>query len=161
MDEPAFASQHPPDVVEQVMRALRTYVGSVETYMESMRTIRRMHRTDLGALATVMDHATRGVLVTPTELGGAIGLSTSATSSMLDRLERSGHVIRARHPDDRRSIVIEVTPLTLQMGYEIFGRLGQATASVMDDYSAQELHLIARFLEQVSTASVAASQPDD
>jgi DNA-binding MarR family transcriptional regulator len=152
--------QHSRETVDMVMRALRTYAGSVENYMAGAGGDQRLHRTDLGALAVIMDQTSRGVLVTPTQIGHRMRLSTSATTSMLDRLERSGHVVRSPHPHDRRSVVLEVTPLTHQVGREVFGRLGQATAAAMQEYDPSQLEVIASFLERVAqvTDEVAAGQ---
>ncbi|MFC4785019.1 MarR family winged helix-turn-helix transcriptional regulator [Nocardioides sp. MAHUQ-72] len=145
-----------PAVAAAVVRALRTYSGAVDTYVESMRHAHEMHRTDLSALAVVMDRTARGESVTPREIGRAINLSTSATSAMLDRLERVGHVRRLPHPEDRRSVVIEITDSARRAGRDIFGRLGAATEAVMANYTDDELRLVTRFLDDVARASLEA-----
>lgn len=163
METPPPHAAGPPALgveAEAVVRGLRSYAGAVDTYLDGVRGRRHLNRSDLTALAVVMDQGTRGHLVTPTDLGKAVHLSTSATSSMIDRLERSGHLTRRQHPDDRRSVVVEVTDETRRMGGEIFGRLGRATVEVIDDYSPAQLRLIAEFLERVAAAA-AAIAPED
>jgi DNA-binding MarR family transcriptional regulator len=44
------------------------------------------------------------------ELVAATGQRPSTLTGVLDRLERYGLVARAPHPDDRRSVVVELTP---------------------------------------------------
>ena len=48
--------------------------------------------------------------VTPTELSSLMALPPTTVSSMIARLERRGHVRRARNPADARSYRIELSP---------------------------------------------------
>jgi DNA-binding MarR family transcriptional regulator len=97
-----------------------------------------------------MDQTSRGQRVTPRDLGAVINLSTSATSSMLDRLERAGHITRKQHPHDRRSVVVEITELALQTGGRIFGQLGGATDALMSRYSDEDIMVVVGFLEELN-----------
>jgi len=47
---------------------------------------------------------------TPKRAGELLELSTGATTSLLDRLERHGHLERRPNPGDRRSILVHLTP---------------------------------------------------
>jgi DNA-binding MarR family transcriptional regulator len=49
------------------------------------------------------------VSATPTELARDLGLSPTTVSAMVDRLVRKKQVRRARHPEDGRSYVLELT----------------------------------------------------
>jgi DNA-binding MarR family transcriptional regulator len=122
----------------------------MDAYIASMSQAHRLHRTDLNALAVVMDQTSRGQRVTPRDLGAVINLSTSATSSMLDRLERAGHITRKQHPHDRRSVVVEITELALQTGGRIFGQLGGATDALMSRYSDEDIMVVVGFLEELN-----------
>ena len=46
---------------------------------------------------------------TPKHLSAELGLTTSAVTALLDRLEGAALIRRAPHPNDRRSVVIELT----------------------------------------------------
>jgi DNA-binding MarR family transcriptional regulator len=46
----------------------------------------------------------------PSELASELELSSGAMTSRLDRLEQAGYVRRRPDPDDRRGVVIELTP---------------------------------------------------
>jgi DNA-binding MarR family transcriptional regulator len=48
--------------------------------------------------------------VRPTELAQSLMLTSSGTTKRLDRLERSGLVVRRHDKDDRRALLIELTP---------------------------------------------------
>lgn len=133
-----------------LVQALRTYSVTMDAYIASMSQAHGLHRTDLNALAVVMDQTNRGHRVTPRDLGATVNLSTSATSSMLDRLERAGHITRRQHPHDRRSVVVEITELALQTGGRIFGQLGGATEGLMNRYSDEDIAVVVRFLEELN-----------
>jgi DNA-binding MarR family transcriptional regulator len=46
---------------------------------------------------------------TPKQVAEFLELSTGATTSLVDRLEAAGTLVRRAHPTDRRSIVLHVT----------------------------------------------------
>lgn len=140
-------------LTDDVMRSLRLYVGAVETYIAAASHARHLHRTDLTALSIVMDQSHRGVPVTPGVLSRAVKLSASATTSMIDRLEKAGHVVRATHPDDRRSVVIELTERAEETGDHLFRPLADATETIMSSYTPEQLQLVVRFLDDLTHAA--------
>lgn len=50
-----------------------------------------------------------GAATTPGELGRQLGLTTGATTNLLDRIEAAGLVRRTPNPADRRSVLLEAT----------------------------------------------------
>lgn len=153
------ASNPPPDpelAHLRVIRALRRYSTESELYVGAAGRGGDMHRTDLNGLALVMDWGFDGQPATPGRIGAALGLSAPATSALLDRLERAGHVTRTPHPDDRRSVVVTVTEHAMTVGGAMFRSLADHLAPVVASRTPEELALIAAFLEEVGTATAAA-----
>lgn len=144
------------DDARRVVRALRRYTTESDLYVATAGRESEMHRTDLNGLALVMDWGLQGQPATPGRLSAAMHLSAPATSAMLDRLERQGHVTRGPHPDDRRSVVVEVTDHALDVGGRMFGHLAERLRPVLDSRSDEELALIAAFLEEAGAATEAA-----
>jgi DNA-binding MarR family transcriptional regulator len=62
--------------------------------------------SEINALANLADGRGRTV----SQLGAAVGARPTTLTSILDRLERRGHVIRGSRPGDRRSVLIELSP---------------------------------------------------
>ncbi|WP_167736578.1 MarR family transcriptional regulator [Nocardioides sp. 1609] len=157
---PATSSRRPDpgrsDAARRVTRALRRYATESDLYVAAAGRESAMHRTDLNGLALVMDFGLQGEPATPGRLSAAMHLSAPATSAMLDRLERQGHVTRSPHPDDRRSVVVDVTDHALDVGGRMFARLAAHLAPVLDGRTDEELALIAAFLEEVGEATNAA-----
>lgn len=46
---------------------------------------------------------------TASELAAATGTRPTTLTSVLDRLERRGHIVRGRRPGDRRAVLIQLT----------------------------------------------------
>ncbi len=62
--------------------------------------------SEINALANLADGRGRTV----SELGAATGARPTTLTSVLDRLERRGHISRGSVPGDRRAVLIELTP---------------------------------------------------
>ena len=61
--------------------------------------------SEINALANLADGRGRTV----SELGAAVGTRPTTLTSVLDRLERRGHITRGPRPGDRRAVLIELT----------------------------------------------------
>ncbi|MFI6793160.1 MarR family winged helix-turn-helix transcriptional regulator [Nonomuraea sp. NPDC050383] len=61
--------------------------------------------SEINALANLADGRGRTV----SELGAAVGARPTTLTSVLDRLERRGHITRGTRPGDRRAVLIELT----------------------------------------------------
>ena len=61
--------------------------------------------SEINALANLADGRGRTV----SELGTAAGTRPTTLTSVLDRLERRGHITRGTRPGDRRAVLIELT----------------------------------------------------
>jgi MarR family transcriptional regulator, organic hydroperoxide resistance regulator len=61
--------------------------------------------SEINTLANLADGQGRTV----SELGAAVGSRPTTLTSVLDRLERRGHISRGTRPGDRRAVLIELT----------------------------------------------------
>lgn len=99
-------------------------------------------RTEFDAL----DELSHQGPLTPGELGVALSLTSGSVTAMVDRLERLGWARRERHPDDRRKVVVELTPEAERVGEEQIGPLVVAMEAAAAEFSAKEQRVIERFL---------------
>jgi DNA-binding MarR family transcriptional regulator len=67
-----------------------------------------MHPSDARVLFLLA--AADGEGVTPKQAAEDLELSTGAMTSLIDRLERRGHIERHPNPLDRRSVIVHLTP---------------------------------------------------
>jgi DNA-binding MarR family transcriptional regulator len=68
-----------------------------------------VHSSDAAALMQITAAEDRGAPLTQTQLAKRIGLTTPATSSLLNRLEDGGHIERHRSRADRRVVTLRST----------------------------------------------------
>ena len=64
-----------------------------------------LNASEINALANLADGRGRTV----SQLGAAAGTKPTTLTSVLDRLERRGHITRTTRAGDRRSVLIELT----------------------------------------------------
>lgn len=64
-----------------------------------------MTASEINALANLADGQGRTV----SQLGAAVGTRPTTLTSVLDRLERRGHITRNTRAGDRRSVLVELT----------------------------------------------------
>lgn len=140
------------DIHESVSDALRAFSVEMEQYIHAGAGAAAIHRTDLTALTHAVLAAQAGATLTPGELASRMSLSPSATTSMLDRLEAAGHVVRSRDSADRRVVTVRVTDRAEDTGYRIFVPLARALETVMTGYTPAELAVVLRFLEDAAAA---------
>lgn len=134
---------------------LRTLTVESDRFAEMFGEVHGMHRTDLNALAVIMDATRSGAPVTPTALADALHLSYSATTSVVDRLERSGHVSRDRSAADRRKIELRMRDSARELGAAFFAPLRAEYVEAWKDMSDDERAVVARFLRASIEATVA------
>ncbi|HEX4212678.1 MAG TPA: MarR family transcriptional regulator [Candidatus Dormibacteraeota bacterium] len=101
-----------------------------------------LHDTQLRAV----DQLLRSEHLSPGDLSRRLGLSTGATTALIDNLEQLGHARRRPHPEDRRRVVLEATEHARQEGGQAFRPLGATFAAMLEGYDRQELEAIDRFL---------------
>lgn len=138
---------------QAVSDALRTFSVEMEQYIHAACEAAALHRTDLSALSHAMDATYTGARLTPGELASRMSLSPSATTSLLDRLETAGHIVRSRDSADRRVVTVTITEKAEQTGYRAFVPLARAFVGVMTPYTETELGTILGFLEQIGAAT--------
>lgn len=113
-----------------------------------------LHPTDMTALSLVETAARAGAPMTPGSLARALNLSASATTSVLDRLEKAGHLARERHPDDRRRVELRMKPRARVLAAEFFLPLARELTSEWQDMSTRERQVVVEFLRRTIAATV-------
>jgi DNA-binding MarR family transcriptional regulator len=108
-----------------------------------------LNPTDLKCI----DIARREPDLTAGRIAEVTGMSTSAVTTLLDRLERRGFVERRRDPADRRRVYVHLTGEHDRQLAETFAPLGAMTSALLDEYSEDQLRLILGFLDRLTTGS--------
>ncbi|MEU9731866.1 MarR family transcriptional regulator [Streptomyces sp. NPDC048002] len=86
------------------------------------------------------------------ELGEPLGMSPRNMTVLVDGLEKEGLVRRVVHPSDRRVKLVELTPAGRQFVELHLGPSHDATASLFDDFTAEERGELLRLLMKTADA---------
>jgi DNA-binding MarR family transcriptional regulator len=77
-------------------------------------------------------------------LAEASGLTTAAVTAVIDRLERAGYARRVGDPQDRRRVLVELTPLARERAEVIWGPF-EIFREVLGAYTVEQLELLRDF----------------
>ncbi|MFD4637612.1 MarR family winged helix-turn-helix transcriptional regulator [Lentzea sp. NPDC058436] len=127
---------------------LRALVMESNRFLEIFSAAHELHPTDMTALNLIMTSP-----MTPGTLAKALNLSASATTSVLDRLEKAGHVTRERDPQDRRRVELRVLDAATALAATFFQPLAREYASAWERLSPEHRRVVAGFLAATTEAT--------
>jgi DNA-binding MarR family transcriptional regulator len=138
-----------------VITSLRELSSQLDHLDEAAATHYGLNRTDMRAL----DILGREGPLAPTELAHRVGFTTGGITTVIDRLQRAGYVVRRPDDTDRRRLLIEVTDATRERDRVVFGGLFQLAETIASGYKDRDLQTIRGFIDEISqaTASYAAT----
>src|SRR6187399_2560505 len=128
-------------IIGELGRALQAYQRSTQAFDDEVGRVLGLNPVDLRCL----DWLTEGPLAA-SRLAEATGLSSAATTAMIDRLERKGFVRRVRHEADRRQVLVELTDEGQARTWAIYGRLAAQGQGLFATYDRPALE---RMLESL------------
>jgi DNA-binding MarR family transcriptional regulator len=149
----------PPDFDEADQRRLRLVhqLRAISVELDLARaefaSSAGLHATDVRALIHLLDADRAGQPATPGWLAGQLGLTSAATTALIDRLEGAGHVRRQRSAQDRRKVELQVTAEAVALGWDFFGPLLTGMMHAMAPFGPAELDTVGRFLSAVGAAA--------
>ena len=132
------------DLVEQVILGARQYGISTVLFRNLVGEHLGVNVTDMECLGLLFF---KGV-ATPSELASYTGLTSGATTAMLDRLEAGGLIERRPNPEDRRGTLIHLLKSGAEKVAPWFASARQAQNALVSSYSENELQIIADFFER-------------
>jgi MarR family transcriptional regulator, organic hydroperoxide resistance regulator len=140
---------------EQLVQGLRAF-GSTQTELGRLfARSRRMHTTDAAAIVEILTAEDHGRPLTPARLAERVGLTTGATSTLLNRLEAAGHIRRSREHSDRRIVTLHSTPAIHAAADAFFAPLAGRLDAAANAYSAEDLQLVNEVVDRLRMAMAA------
>jgi DNA-binding MarR family transcriptional regulator len=134
------------DVRSELVRLLQRYVVEAVRLGRDFAVRHHMHPTDWAALLAVIQGDRAGRPLTPGELGQRLGISSGATTAVVDRLERAGHVRRRRDDHDRRRLTLHRAESATALLRTFSEPLDAAMDAIIVGYAGAELDVVQRFL---------------
>lgn len=147
----ASASTEGPTAVD-VLNALRRYRVAEHAMRRRTRVAMGMGETDLLAVHHLLEAQHAGQVVTAKDLARHLDISSASTSVLLDRLVRSGHVMREGHPSDRRMVVVVATARADREVRATLGAMHSAMLEVARGLDPAELRAVHAFLGRIGEA---------
>jgi len=96
--------------------------------------------------------------LTSGELSTRTGLTTGATTRLIDRLERAGYVRRTADPGDRRKVVVEPVDGALAGVEDIVGPARRGIAEVLARYTPEQQEVLFDYFTRAAPAYRVASE---
>src|SRR3984893_691075 len=131
-----------PELIEQILEQLSVMTVDVEELTGATANFVRLNRTDFHALQVLS--SSRGM--TAGELARALRVTTGATTRVIDSLVAAGHAHREWDPEDRRRILVSVTPTAQRALEGSLLALREDLRKALSGYSESELNAVLRFV---------------
>ena len=131
-------------ILQRVVTEMRALSTDFDAMDEATAAFFGVNRTD----SRCMDILSRRTAMGMGELARAMGLSTAAATTVVDRLVRAGHVRRMPDSRDRRRIQVQLTPAAQRRGQRVFENMIRTGTSLLESYSSTDLELVAEFIER-------------
>ena len=88
------------------------------------------------------------------QLATATGLTSGATTALIDRLERAGYVERFDDPADRRRVLVRIRKGSIDEIAKVYGPMQKRMFALWSGYKEAELAVIEDFLSRSLALSV-------
>ncbi len=134
------------ELVDRVNRSAREYGISTVLFRHAVGERLGVNVTDMECLALIFFKG----LSTPSELARYTGLTSGATTAMLDRLEKARLIERRPNPNDRRGTWIVLTTERNQEMDALFTPEREAITKLNRGCSEAELGIIADYLSKLA-----------
>lgn len=142
-------TRHRQAVIAELGTAMQAYQRSNAEFDDEVGRLLDLNPTDLRCLDWLV-----GGRMTAGELSRATGLSSPATTSMIDRLERKGFVRRVRQADDRRQVLVELTEDGTARVWRLYGPLVEEAARLFERFTRAELETMLDLVKRMQALAV-------
>src|SRR5262245_51192871 len=127
-------------LITEIAAAVHAYQRSVAAFDEAVAARLGLNHSDIRCLDCLADGPK-----TAGEIKDTTGLSSAATTTLLDRLEHRRFIRRARGTTDRRTVVVEMTPFGIKQTKKLYEPLLRSGADLLKALSDDQLQLLRDF----------------
>jgi DNA-binding MarR family transcriptional regulator len=135
-------SRRKRQVFEELIDEVRRSQSATDRFDQAVADAIGLNRTDMRCL----DVIDREGPIPAGRLADATGLTTGAITTVLDRLERAGHARRVRDPDDRRRVLVELTPEAQRHANSFYAEHAALAEGLYQRYTESQLELLLEFV---------------
>lgn len=132
------------DLEQRALTAVRDYGVNLTQFRNAMSEWAGLNATDMECLRLLFQKG----IATPSELARYTGLTSGATTAMLDRLEKADLIERRPNPNDRRGTLIVPEKSSAEKMASWFASARKAQDELISSYSESELEIIVDVFER-------------
>lgn len=132
------------ELKKRALAAVRDYGVNLTLFRNAVSEWAGINVTDMECLRLLFLKGT----ASPSELAKHTGLTSGATTAMLDRLEKAGLIERRPNPDDRRGTLIAAAESSAEKAASWFESARKAQDELISSYSAEDLEIISDVFER-------------
>jgi len=127
------------ELVSALSVAARRYTAAYALFNQVLADHFGLHPTDVQCLNLL---SLESGAVTIGRVGELTGLSTGASTRLVDRLERAGYVTRKRDRTDRRRVLVTTVPERMAAFGQVWDDLTDDWWEMFDDYDEERLGML-------------------
>ncbi len=146
------AGRPDPERLEELIDAVRRYRTAEIAMRGRSRDSMHLGRSDMTALRLLLRARQTGTPLSAAALARELGISTAATTVLVDRLAKSGHAERRPSATDGRGVEIWPTATTDEQVRATMGVLHERMMATVAALSPEESVVIHRFLGDLGRA---------
>jgi MarR family transcriptional regulator, organic hydroperoxide resistance regulator len=139
------------------MQALRDWAVTFAELNQHLAAWMGLPGSDANALGHIVWAAEDDRPLSPAELARQIGMTSGATTVLLNRLETAGHIRRTRESTDRRRVTLRPEPAAREEARAFLAQAGAEIASVLLGTGTEELRQVSAFIQRITAAATAAN----
>lgn len=139
-----MAHSNKSELRKRTLTAIANYGAHLTLFRNAVNESSGLNPTDMECLRFLFLNG----VATPTALARHTGLTSGATTAMLDRLEASEMIERRPNPNDRRGSLIAPAKSAAARAASWFESARKAQESLVASFSEHELEIIAEAFEK-------------
>ena len=128
-------------LIAEAGNAMQAYQRSTQAIDDAIGRALGLNPTDLRCLDWLVDGPKSAGQVSE-----ATGLSSAATTTLIDRLEQKGFVQRVRDPGDRRRVLVELSPEGAERVGRYYGPMVREGSELLRNLSAEQIEVMRDWL---------------
>ena len=150
-----------PDLVTRPLEVVGRVIVLAKSLERSVEAALAPHKLSLGQFDILATLRRQDAGMTPSQLLRSVVLSSGGMTNRLDRLEQAGWIVRQADPDDRRGVMVVLTPAgRAAIDAATDTRFAEAAAS-LPPLSPKETEQLAGLLRRwLNGVEAAAKSPD-
>ena len=134
------------NLVTNIENSLQIFATSSYLFQQAIAEQLGLHPTDFHCLH-ILDQ--EGAL-TAGKLATKLGLTSGATTAVIDRLSNAGYVKRTYSDKDRRSIIVSLHQANIAKMRILYKPIKKQVAMSLRKFSDSELQTISKFFKQIT-----------